>query len=251
VALCVFPLLALSNSLGVTQRIDMLHGAPADTCSLEATHRVMKAEGNFDSVEGVGTVMERAVQVGMRLSRDMPAFVTVPPVPRTAWKSGQKLWRKGWANLGYKLNNTFVLPSEKLLETMPEGCDTIDKKKQYIKRWSNEYIAMRRNPRGYYKLTDGSWDFDILTDMMFSFWVLTPIDPEHQQYHALLEAGIAFTCNCPQFNHYFQCKHCLALGLFFQKIKVPDKFSDQPVGKHKAPAGVSLKKRGHCLAIDL
>lgn len=40
-------------------------------------------------------------------------------------------------------------------------------------------------------------------------------------------------------------------ALLAELIKVPDKFSDQPVGKHKAPAGASLKKRGHCLAIDL
>eukprot|EP00966_Prymnesium_polylepis_P163153 3770867-Prymnesium_polylepis.1 len=37
-----------------------------------------------------------------------------------------------------------------------------------------------RNPGGYYKLYDGTWNFDVLNDMIFSFFVLTPIE-EHKQ----------------------------------------------------------------------
>ena len=68
--------------------------------------------------------------------------------------------------------------------------------------------------------------------------------------HPTLEAGIAYTCTCPQFNHYFNCKHCIAMGLHLKKVKVPDRFSMQVVGKRKAPAGASLSKRSRCLEVD-
>ena len=38
---------------------------------------------------------------------------------------------------------------------------------------------MFKNPISYYKLTDGSWDFDTLMDMLFSFFVLTEIPDTH------------------------------------------------------------------------
>ena len=86
--------------------------------------------------------------------------------------------------------------------------------------------------------------------MMFSFWTLVPISANHMQKEALSEVGIVYECNCPEFNHYYRCKHCLALGLFKKEIKVPDRFSTETVGKRKAPAGASLSKRSHCLKID-
>lgn len=41
------------------------------------------------------------------------------------------------------------------------------------------------------KLHDGSWNLDILLDMMFSFWVLTPISDTNPRNRMLIEAGIA------------------------------------------------------------
>ena len=40
---------------------------------------------------------------------------------------------------------------------------------------------MHKNPTGYYKLTDGSWDFDVFMDMVFSFWILHRIPEEHKK----------------------------------------------------------------------
>ena len=92
--------------------------------------------------------------------------------------------------------------------------------------------------------------FDVLMDMLFSFWVLKPIPDDHPKKELLRENGITFSCTCPHYNHYHCCKHCVALGLFFKTIQVPARFSTVPVGKRKAPAGASLTKRGKCLQID-
>ena len=107
-----------------------------------------------------------------------------------------------------------------------------------------------KNMDGYKKLTDGSWDFDVFMDMIFSFWVLKPIPKSFPKHEELLECGICYTCTCPAFNHYFVCKHSLALGLINKKTKVPTRFSTQTLGKRKAPAGATLRKRTHALEID-
>ena len=82
-----------------------------------------------------------------------------------------------------------------------------------------------------------------------TFWFLSEII-DHPKTEVLRENGICFTCSCPQFNHYYSCKHSVALALHLNKIKVPVRFSTQVVGKRKAPAGASLSRRGHCLVID-
>jgi hypothetical protein len=167
------------------------------------------------------------------------------------WKKAQALVAKGIHNLGFKLNTSFVIPSEKLLDDMvPENLKTIDEKKAHIKKWATEYVAMMRNPSGYKKLLDGSWDFDILCDMAYSFWVLSPIPDTHKKAKVLAENGIKFTCTCPRFMHYHVCKHSLAWGIKFADVKVPLRFSTVHVGKRKAPAGASLSKRSKCLVID-
>ena len=107
-----------------------------------------------------------------------------------------------------------------------------------------------RNPTGYTKLGNGEWDFDILMDMLFSFWVLRPIPDGHPRRGALLEAGTAYTCTCPKFLHYHSCKHTVAFGLHNKCVKVPLRYDTTTVGKRKAPAGASLTKRGRCMAID-
>ena len=186
--------------------------------------------------------------MGRRISRDTKPCAEVPPVLPKTWKAAQKLLSKGWAKLAFRMNATYVVPSEKLFDDMPASCDTMDKQRAHIRLWVNEYVSLRRNPTSYYKLTDGSWDLDVFNDMVFSFWTISEI-VDHPKAEALREAGICYTCSCPQFNHYFNCKHCIAMGLHLKKVKVPDRFSMQVVGKRKAPAGASLSKRGHCLTI--
>ena len=109
---------------------------------------------------------------------------------------------------------------------------------------------MCKNPTGYKKLKDGTWDCDLLNDMMFSFWLIKEIDAGHPQKEALKEVGIAYECNCPQFNHYHVCKHSLCVGLWQSKVEVPLRFSTETVAKRKAPAGASLSKRSRCMVID-
>ena len=230
-------------------RCDGPAGEATDDCALECFHRILKSEGGFDTVEGMGTVVTRMNQVGRRISRDITPCVEAPPVLAKTWKKAQELLGKGWANLAFRMNASFVVPSEKLIGELPASCDTIEKQRAHIKIWVKEYIALRKNPDSYYKLTDGSWDLDILNDYMFSFWSLSEII-DHPKIEALRENGICFTCTCPQFNHYHSCKHSVALALHLNKIKVPVRFSTQVVGKRKAPAGASLSRRGHCLVID-
>ena len=136
------------------------------------------------------------------------------------------------------------------MELIPKEKTTAAQRIAHIKAWANEYAAMRRNPKGYYKLTDGSWDIDILNDMMFCFHVLTKVPDDHIQKKTLAEAGILYVCDCPSFAHYHVCKHCLAFALFKKETTVPLRFSTDTVGKRKAPAGASLSKRTRCLVID-
>jgi hypothetical protein len=109
---------------------------------------------------------------------------------------------------------------------------------------------MVNNPKSYYKLIDGSWDIDILNDYMFSYFILTPIPSDHPRHGELLEAGIAYTCTCPQFNHYFVCKHAIMVSLHMGAVKLPDKLNMAHTGKRKAPAGAKASKRGNCLDCD-
>lgn len=159
-------------------------GESSDTTALECFHRIFKGEGGFDTVEGMSTVVVRTGLVGYRLSRDTTLIAEVPTVRAPTWKKAQKLLEKGWANLGFKLNASYVFPSEKLIAMIPDTLTTVKEQRVYIKTWSVEYIAMRRNPKTYNKLTDGSWDLDILNDMMFSFWALSEIT-EHPKLEAL------------------------------------------------------------------
>ena len=64
------------------------------------------------------------------------------------------------------------------------------------------------------------------------------------------ECGICYTCSCPRFGHYFECKHVICCALVKKETKVPIRFSTVTVGKRKAPAGASLSKRSRCLVVD-
>ena len=232
-------------------RCDGEPGEATDTCTLEAINRVLKRENYFNSVESAASVVERAPSVGELISRTTTPLLETPPVNAATWKKAQSLVKRGWQNLGFAMGGSFIFPSEKLLDDhIPADCKTVDEVRTHIKQWAAEYRNLLKNPTGYYKLTDGSWDFDILVDMLFSFWVLTPIPTSHKKYFALREVGIVYTCTCPQFNHYHVCKHCVALAIYKKECGVPEKFSTVTVGKRKAIAGVALSKRGKCLQID-
>ena len=75
--------------------------------------------------------------------------------------------------------------------------------------WAKEYVATQRNPKTYYKLSDGSWNFDILNDMLFSFWVMTPLSSyDFKCTDVLAEQGIHYRCSCPKF---LVCMHAFVV----------------------------------------
>lgn len=120
----------------------------------------------------------------------------------------------------------------------------------YIGTWLREYWQLYLKGPKCAKLTKNEYDFDLLVDMLFSFWVLKPIPKSHPKLKALQEKGIFYTCTCPEFLHYHSCKHVIALALHKGHMCVPVKYSTKAAGKRKAPAGASLRKRGNCLEVD-
>ena len=44
-----------------------------------------------------------------------------------------------------------------------EALDIVEK--TYIKTWAREFSGMCKNPAGYKKLVDGTWDFDTAMDI--------------------------------------------------------------------------------------
>ena len=234
-------------------RCDGRPGNPTDTNTLERMNQHLKSEQFFNTVEGAGTVITRIATVATRLSRDLKPCAIAPEPTKKDWKKAQKMIEKGWVNLGFKHGDSYVFPSEQLIEDHIPKEQTLEQKKATIKTWAKEYSHMHKNPETYHKLVGGPtgmWDFDVLADMMFSFWILTPITDAHRQHQTLKDNGICFTCNCPRFNHYHYCKHSLAIGIHFGLTKVPLCFNANPVGKRKAPAGASLTKRSRALCVD-
>ena len=152
-------------------RCDSVPGKPTDTNTHEAMNRVLKSENHFNSVEGMGTVMVRSTQTGRRLSRDQRPFATVPVVSGKIWKRAQVLFNRGWQNLAYSFGDRIIVPSEKLMDAIPEDLKTIGDKRTHISKWAKEFTAIMRNPGGYYKMQPGSAD---------SVWdVSTPPLPSH------------------------------------------------------------------------
>lgn len=67
-------------------RCDGKPGEPTDTCTLEGLNKHLKGDNYYNSVEGLGVVMERSRVVGFRLSRDDPvrSRPSLPPsIPHT------------------------------------------------------------------------------------------------------------------------------------------------------------------------
>ena len=175
----------------------------------------------------------------------------VPAVSKELWSKAQVMKDQGWHLLGYKYGDAMVLPSVALIrEHMPATTTQVEDQRKFIKTWALEHIALVKNPKSYKKATDGTWSFDVIMDMLFSFWVLAPIPDDHLRKEDLAAAGIYYTCTCPQYSHYHVCKHVLALGLAFGKTTAPLNASNVTVGVRSAPPGVTLAKRTHCMIID-
>ena len=180
-------------------------GMPTTTNAHERLHSTIKSEQFYNTVEGVATVVAQSVVVGCRLSNWSDPFVTVPQAEAQTWKDAQKLVKNGYFNLKFKMTiggkDSFVFPSCRLLEPkskgghMPDDADTTAKKIAALNTWGKEYMQLIKKKNKYEKLHDGSWDLDVLLDMMFSFWVLHPIEATDPRSRMLLEAGIAcVTC---------------------------------------------------------
>ena len=68
----------------------------------------------------------------------------------------------------------------------------------------------------------GDLSFVAYKEWAFAFFVLTPV-PKHLQ-RKLHGVHLYFKCTCPQFLHYYACKHSLCVGLASGKMKVPPEF---------------------------
>lgn len=224
---------------------------PRSTNAHERLNQTMKSEMYFDTLMAMGPMLVRSCVVGYRISRDMTPLALAPEVDRETWKRAQTLVKQGWDKLGYKYGDAIVLPSVALIrDHMPKEVTQIADQRQFIKTWSLEFIALLKNPTGYSKAVNGDWDFAVLMDMVFSFWVLKPIADDHLRKADLEAAGVFYTCTCPQYRHRHYCKHAVALALSFGKTTVPLNASAVVVGPRSAPPGVTLKKRSHCMLID-
>ena len=81
-----------------------------------------------------------------------------PFVNGKAWIAAQKMLdqnKDGRIKLGYQFGGgaSFVMPSEKTLQIIPDAYDSLEAKKKYIETWAKEFIATMKNPSGYYKAT--------------------------------------------------------------------------------------------------
>ena len=78
----------------------------------------------------------------------------VPIVACKLWQAAQKLLKQGYMNLAYRMKDTdgellLVVPSINMIkEHMPDTCDTMEKKRAFLKTWANEFKAARKNPDG-------------------------------------------------------------------------------------------------------
>lgn len=233
-------------------RCDGMPGQPTDTNMLERKNLDLKGPNYFNSVEGAGTVIAQTPLLGERAFSNTLPMQFVPDVSLKLWKKAQRLLERGWSVLGTKYKDgTYVYPSEFMLENnMPKECDTVTKKRNHLQVWLTEFRELTKKGDKYMKMNNGDWDFDVAADMIMSFWQLKAVPKVHKHCEELKEVGICYICDCPQFNHYYACKHSIALGLHFGEIKVPTKCSVKTVGKRKAPGGASLRKRSRALEVD-
>ena len=219
-------------------RCDGYPGDATGTDALERGHLNIKSDNYFNYAESIGNVLVRLSIIGKNLYMNMKPLAMVPKPDLGVWKRAQRLVDKNWFALGFKYGDYYILPAERMLkEHIPATCDTVAKQRDHIKGWAKEICGLLKKGSKYKKLNDGEWDFDVTADMLLSFWVLHEVPEDHPHRKALLENGIAYRCNCPDFNHHHRCKHAIAMSIILKGIKVPVRFSAKAMGKRKAPAG--------------
>ena len=113
------------------------------------------------------------------------AITPLKAITPKLWKGSQDLIRKGYFNLSFKINKgvSYIVPSTWLIKNkVPEDL-SLKQTHTFITTWAKEYRGMVKNPTSFIKLVDGSWDVEVLNDMMFSFWKLDRIPPTHKRYN--------------------------------------------------------------------
>jgi hypothetical protein len=231
------------------QRAYSKAGDPTDNNTLESLNRVLKTDENFNTRNSIGHALPHALTVVYRRSRDTKPIMLAPPTKKKDWAKAQKLVDSKLFELAYKMNDKLVIPSEKLMRTLPGK--TVAEMRQNIRVWISEYIHMMKNPGGYAKVHGpSSWEFDTLVDYAFSFWTIERIPTSHTSWAALAKEGIMYSCTCPEFTHYHKCKHVIGHAIFKSEKTVPALFSNLQIGDRKTQAGARLSHRGHCLMID-
>ena len=226
-------------------------GEPSDNNTIEVLNRVLKQNPAFAKTTSMGMCLPACLTVAYRTSRDMtPLFSRIAPVvKKDQWVKAQKLVEKSLFKLSYKMNDDLIVPSEALLSKLPGT--TVKERRKNISDWVVEYVALMKNPSGYYKAVGPrSWDFDTIMDYLHSFYVVKRITSAHPRSLDLAKVGIINTCNCPQFMHYHVCKHALGAAISANMVTVPNAFSAQIVGKRSASPGRKSSKRSKCLELD-
>lgn len=223
-------------------------GLPSDNNTLESFNRTVKATPEFGKTTSLGLCLNACVTITYRTSRDAKFIATVqaPVVKKADWVAGQKLVEKSFFKLTYKMGDAIVVPSESLLPKLPGR--TIQEKRVNMSVWVQEYISLMKNPTGYHKIA--AWDFDMLMDYAYSFYIVKPITSSHKRVMQLAEAGIIKACTCPRYLHYHACKHGLGAAIFQGLASPPAAFSTAIVGKRAASPGRKSCKRTKCLVID-
>ena len=228
-------------------------GDPNSTNTHERFNLLLKGHTFFDTVEGVGTIVQQAPVIGARLSMHFEPMAIAPAIKAQTWQKAQKLVEQGYYNLAFFLNKAegiIGIPSTELIKKIPPELTTVNEQLGHLTTWCKEFKKMYNQKERFDYGDTKRWDFDQLMDMLYSFWIITPINDTHPRREVLAEIGIKYTCTCPAFLHYHVCKHCLAYSLHKKEITVPKRFSLQTAGKRKAPAGASLSKRSKALIVD-
>ena len=117
-------------------------GEPSDNNTLESLNRVLKMDVNFAKTTSLGLCLGHALLVVHRLSRDVKPLELSPVVSKKTWVAAQKLVDQQVFKLGYKFGDKFVVPSEKLLASLPGS--TTAEKKQNISVWVKEFTLLAR-----------------------------------------------------------------------------------------------------------
>ena len=82
-------------------------------------------------------------------------------------------------------------------------------------------------------------------DVMASGYHITPLPLSKD----CTDHPIVFQCSCPQFWHYFKCKHALAFALYKGKATVPPEYDTSALGVRPKPGGQKRARGGDALTL--